>query len=767
MLHVPESRVAKTITDSVDENDGIELIDLDRLLSALRRQAKLIIGGATAGLILGLAYVVSAVPLYTASADILIDKGTSKFVDELSTASGVFEDDADMLSQVELLKSDRISRAVVDKLKLTEDAGFMAGNPSLLGYTIGSARAVVNYWVDRYFPTLLAANEVSSSDDKILKKALKILEHNLDVSRVDRTYVINLTYTSGDPSLAARIANAYGDAYLDDQLQAKYDATRRASGWLQDRIAELKQQSYNADLAVQKFRAAHGLIAAGGQLVSDQQLSEINSQLTEARASTAQAKARLDQIEQIIKSGQTDAVVNDALVSTTINKLREEYLDASQREAEIEKKLGPDHIQAIRLRQQMDEYRRLMFEELGRIAQSYSNDYKVALSRQRSLEESLTHMMGVTASADETEVQLRQLERESDTFKSLYDNFLQRYQQTVQQQSFPITDARVITIATPPEKPSFPKKPLVLALFGVLGLAASSGLAAFREYRDRFFRSGDQVRTELQAEFLGFTPIVSGKSKPDKLRAAEHLPGDALWRPNTAAAYVRFHPLSPFAETLRNIKVAADLGLSDRKSKVLGVVSCLPSEGKTTIASNLSVLLAMQGARSLLIDGDLRNPGLTRTLEMKPNEGLIETLVEGLPPDQALRWDSSGRMGILPTVLKRRISHTSEILASLGMAQLLEHFRSKFDYIVVDLPPLGPIVDAKAFANRIDAFVLIVEWGHTSRQLVRTMMASNPFIREKLLGVVLNKSDESRMKYYRSYGSVDYYSSQYQKYYHA
>jgi succinoglycan biosynthesis transport protein ExoP len=308
---------------------------------------------------------------------------------------------------------------------------------------------------------------------------------------------------------------------------------------------------------------------------------------------------------------------------------------------------------------------------------------------------------------------------------------------------------------------------LVLALFGILGLAVGSGFGAFREYRDRFFRSGDQVRIELQTEFLGFAPIISGKPKADRLLAAEQQPGDTLWHPNSPASYVRFHPLSPFAETLRNIKVAADIGLADQKSKVLGVVSCLPSEGKTTIASNLSILFAMQGFRSLLIDGDLRNPGLTRSLETKPTEGLIETLTEGMPSNQVLRWDNSGKMAVLPTVLKRSISHTSEILASLGMAQLLEGFRSEFDYVVVDLPPLGPIVDAKAFANRIDAFVLVVEWGYTSRQLVRSMMASNPLIREKCLGVVLNKSDESKMRYYRSYGSVDYYASQYQKYYHA
>ncbi|MCE7030857.1 polysaccharide biosynthesis tyrosine autokinase [Jiella avicenniae] len=762
MLHFPDTRLGAQDRHFDDEETSVEFLDFDRLLAAARRQVWIVLAGAAIGLVLGLAYVVSAVPLYTATTDLLIDKGQSKLVDELSAASGVFQDEAEMLSQVELLKSRQIAEAVVTQLNLTQNERFMAGNPSLIGSAIGAVKATVSDVVGSLIPNL-DASDVAGQDDAV-EDAITILQNNLSVERVGRTYVLRLGYTSSDPSMAVRIARTYGDAYLDDQLQAKYDATKRASGWLQDRIAELKQQSFAADLAVQKFRNDNGLISSGNQLVSEQQLNEITTQLITAQAETASTKARLDQIRGIINAGRTDAVVGDALVSTTINTLREKYLDAARREAEISKKLGPNHVQAVRLRNEMNDYQNLIFGELRRIAESYENAYKVALSRQNSLQASLDGVVGVNAEKNTVQVKLRELERESETFKSLYDNFLQRYQQTVQQQSFPITDARIITPPSYPEHPSYPRKPLILALFLVLGLASSSGIAAFREYRDRFFRTGDQVRSELQAEFLGFMPAVSpvdGKSQDATL-----MPGEGLWPATSMAAYVRHHPLSAFAETLRNVKVAADMALPDLDAKVIGVVSCIPGEGKSTTSANLGILLAMQGAKTLLIDGDLRNPGLSRGLAGKPDTGLIEAVLGNASQEAVLRHDQSRQLTVLPTVLRQRVSHTSELLASPSMAAILAGYRKQFDYIVVDLPPVGPVVDAKAFANRVDAFVFVVEWGRTSRQLVRSMMANNPVFHEKCLGVILNKSDESKMRLYRSYGSAEYYASRYGSYYH-
>ena len=756
MLHYPEMAAHDTAASKAGKGSSGEFLNVERILAMVRRQIGVVIAAVVVGIAVGLVFLITAVPTYTASTDILIDKGQSKLVDELASASGVFQDEAEMLSQVELLKSQQIASAVVDQLKLDQNDAFLAGSPSL----IRSARAAVGKLIAVMRPELPV--EEADMAARRREAAIDILQGGLDVQRVGRTYVLRLTYESPDPALAANIATAFGSAYLDDQLQAKYTATRRASTWLQDRIAELRQQSYDADLAVQKFRNENGLLQTGTGLVSQQQLSEINTQLTAARAQTAQSKAQLDQIEQIIKDGRTDALVNDALVSTTINTLRAKYLDAARRQSEIASKLGPDHIQAVRLRAEMQEYERLIFGELRRIAESYRSTYAVSQERERSLEASLSEVTAVNADDNTLQVRLRELEREAEAYRALYDDFLQRYQQTVQQQSFPITDARVISTAQVPDKPSAPRTPLVLALFAVMGAAAGAGIAGFREYRERFFRVGSQVRSELDMEFLGFLPILD---PADAKTGEQKATPSHIWAPGALATHVRRHPMSSVAETLRNIKVAADLGMPDIPCKVIGVVSCVPGEGKSSVAASFGNLLALQGMRTLLIDGDIRNPGLTRSLQRKPELGLVEVMLEQAEVDDVLLRDEPTPLALLPTVMRSRVTNTSDLLASASMGRLLQRFRGQFDYIVVDLPPVGPVVDAKAFAQRVDAFVFVVEWGKTSRQLVRSAIASNPVFQTKSLGVILNKADSKKMRLYRSYGSPEYYASRYESYY--
>lgn len=743
---------------SHDPEDS-DFVDLEQLLGAARRQWRLVVLLAMCGVLLGVGYILTAVPIYTATTNIIIDKNQSKIVDELAAFTGRL-DDAAMLSEVELLKSEKIAERIVDKLDLTNDDTFLAGTTSIVGRLKSSVLLLLNV-SDWFSEPLMTADQ--ANEERL--KAIGTLQENLNVGRVGRTYVLTVSYKSPDPNQAARIARAYAEAYLTDQLDSKFEATRRASTWLQARIQELKQQSLDTDLAVQKFRAEHGLVSSGGKLLTEQQLSEVSSQLIIAQAETAQAKAKLERIQQIVKSGDTKALVNDALVSSVINTMREKYLDASKREAEISAKLTTNHIQAVNLRNEMREYERLMFEELQRIAQSYESAYKVALSRQKSLEDNLASMMGVNAQANETQVTLRELERESETYKNLYQTFLQRYQEALQQQSFPVTEARVITQATPPDKPSHPRKALVLVLSAILGAGVGAGLGAFREFRERFFRTGDQVRDELGLEFLGLMPIVKHSRIRFKGRKIRQASPQSIQFTDTASNYTLEHPLSSFSEALRGAKIAADISLTDKKPKVIGIVSCLPSEGKSTVASNLALLIGAQGGTSLLIDGDMRNPGLTRSIAPHAEVGLVETIMGEYAVEDVLLYDQNRSVAVLPAVVKHRLSHTSELLASPGMERILKTTGEAFDYVIVDLPPLTPVVDVKAFASRVDGFVFVVEWGKTTRHLVRSTLASHPMVRDKCLGVLLNKSDSKQMKYYRSYGSSEYYYSRYSSYY--
>jgi succinoglycan biosynthesis transport protein ExoP len=745
--------------------------EIDRLLAAARRQIRVVIAASVLALIAGIVYVTTTVPQYTAGVTLLIDdRRVRAFKDgpdtTMSDAMGSQVD-----SQVELLRANRIAFAVIDKLQLHNDPELGKPSPGLLA----RVKALVS---DLTHLGGATKSEEAGTEARRLVALYRFLG-NLDVRRVQRTLVLEIRFKSIDREKAALIANAVADAYLTDQLNSKYEATQRASGWLIDRIAELKQKVLTSDLAIQKFRGDHELIASGGKLVGEQQLGEVNTQLVTASAETAKAEARYARIKSIIDNGKTDAVVTEAIGNNTIDQLRLKFLVAAKRESELAPKLGPAHAAVAAARMEMRQYERMMFDELGRIAESYLSDLVIAQSKEKALRASLKELVGGNASANETAVALRELEREAETYRTLYQSFLQRYQEAVQHQSFPVTEARVISTALVPTQPSHPKTSIVLALSLLLGGALGVVLGAARELRDRAFRTEEQVREELRLESLGMLPLVGVPKHqtegsnweqllaPPKPSDGQAEAGRRLLAPSPGIMrYALDHPLSNYAEVLRSIKLAADLTLAERAPRIIGTVSVLPNEGKTTVAKNLASLLAHQGAKTLLIDADLRNPGLTRSIAPDADAGLLQAVLDGVPVRDLIYHERDSNLAVLPAVLQRRLPHASELLASPGMRSLLRQARQEFDWIVLDLPPLGPVVDARAMVGQIDALVLVLEWGRTSRRLVRATLEADRQIREKCVGAVFNKVNLRKLKLYEAYGSKAYYSGEYTDYYH-
>jgi succinoglycan biosynthesis transport protein ExoP len=701
-------------------------------------------------LALGSFYSATAVSRYTATTSILIDGVNSQVVEQLSSVAGVLDDEASFLGQVELLKSEAIAFSVIDELKLQNNQDFMDGaqNPFL---------APIRRLIALVSPSAPVLPDVEARR----RAALRLINADREIGRVGRSYVIEISFTANSSELAASVAAAIADKYLADKLEAKISATRRAGSWLQQRIEELRQQSLEADTAVQRFRADNGLLVADDKLVSDRQLVDLNLSLSTARTETERARARLETIQAMIGGGADGAVVADALGSPVITALRQKFLEASRRESEITKRSGQHHAQAVRLRGEMEEYRRLMFDELKRIAQSYQGDVAVAASRERQISEGLAKATAVSMNARELQVHLRELELSATTYRNLYQTFLQRYHDTVQQQSFPVTEARVIARAVPPVVPSEPRTLLVLAVSTVLGCMAGAGAAAFREMSDCGFRAGEQVRRVLGLRFLGYLvriePADSNQSTPP-------LSDRGVNRTNPLMNFAIDYPLSPFAETLRNVRLAAELQIP-KQARIIGVISVMAGEGKSTAAINLSKVLA-QGARTLLIDADLRNPGATKAMVRNAQEGLLEVLLSGDRPSSRALKDQETGANFLPAVMKRRIPRSSEVLGSDRMGQLLAQAAVEYDYVLLDLPPIGPIIDAKAILRRLDAFVLVVEWGKTPRKLVADILAAEPQIKERCLGVILNKVDSRRMRLYREYGSSQYYASPHYAYHH-
>ncbi len=732
-------------------------IDLDFLLAAARRQRRILVVGAIFGLLIGFAYVMTAVPQYIATTDILIDSQNAK--NDLSASIAELTLDSSAIdSQVEVLKSEKIALSVISTLKLTSDPEFIGADSGLIGQALAMLRSTFDFGGGFGTPQ----KSDLEKDLELQRAAIKRLRNNLAVHRVARTYVLAIDYTSPDRNKAATIANAFAEAYLNDQVDAKYEATRRASRWMRASIADLKRDSLSSDLAVQKFKAANGLVTADGKLVSDQQMTELNTQLMLAHGDTAKAEARYNQITEMLRSGQTDGAVTDSLGSPVINDLRQKFLADAKLESELEGKVGPDHMQVVALRGSMAEYQRLIFAELQRIAGTYRSEGEVARAKEESLNASMTALVGQNAGTNQTMVQLRELEREAGTYRTLYETFLQRYQEAVQQQSFVVTDARVITAASPPAIPSQPKRSMSLTFSLMLGLMAGAAVGAIREYRDSAFHMASEVRDELGLDFLGMLQVVDDPAYR-KLGGEQRDPKQVVSK-GSLQRYSIDHPLSGFSETLRSIKVAVDLSFPGRKPKVIGVISVLPKEGKSTVSKNFASLLAHLGAKTLLIDGDLRDPDLTRSLAAHADAGILEAIGGNHALPDLLFSEPDSGLSFLPAVIGKRVQHTSEVLSSPGMRSMLTEGAKDFDYVVVDLPPLAAVVDVRAAASMFDAFVFVIEWGRTARPMVQMMLASDEKIYEKCVGVVFNKVRLDKIALYEKHGSKDYYYRHYGKY---
>ena len=238
-----------------------------------------------------------------------------------------------------------------------------------------------------------STQEVGSAaqDEEKLKmlRAIESLQYNLDVHRVGRTMVMQISYTSPSSEEAATIANGYAEAYLADQLNSKYEATKRASQWLEERLANLKEKALSTDLAIEKYKEDHGLIASGGKLINEQQLTEISTQLVTSRAERAQAEARYQRIAEIMRTRETRAIISEAIGNTVIGQLRTKYLDVAKRESELEAKLGGDHLSVVSLKGEMAQYEGQMFTELGRLAEAYRSEVNIDRAKEASLAENL------------------------------------------------------------------------------------------------------------------------------------------------------------------------------------------------------------------------------------------------------------------------------------------------------------------------------------------------------------------------------------------
>jgi exopolysaccharide transport family protein len=729
----------------------------------LRRQYALILFVTVLALATSIIYLRMTPPTYTGRVNVLFGAPKAQFFQQQSIMADAPLDLAQLESQLQILRSKTIAISVINKLRLEEDSDFKSPDQRF-----GKFLRRVRSW----FGAQTSEPEVRTADGPS-DEVIGAFEDRLSANRVGFSHVIEISYNSSDPERAAQIANAVADAYIADQLNAKFEANRVATTWLQDRVRELGEQASTAERAINSFKLKNNIVAADGKLMDEQQVADLNGRLVAARTQTSDALARLNRYQAFLSASDADlssdnpsfdAPVSDILSSPVITGLRQQYLELARREADFSRRYGRDHLAVVSLRARMRDIRTSILDEVRRFAETSKSDYEVAKQRQDEIEKQLSQAVSQSRTTNSASLTVRELENSAKGYRNLYENFLQRYMGSVQQESFPIADARVISPASVPQSKSKPKTGLILALGLLGGLGLGTALGLLRDVMDRVFRTSSQVESVLQIPCLAMVPLLnethSKQMNSDAKESDKGLLKKTLVRGPGVFWSVVDAPLSRFAESIRSVKLAIDLNATNPSHTVIGITSALPNEGKTTISASLAQLIAQAGGRVILVDCDFRNPSLSRSLAPKAISGILEVISGKRSLEETVWSDQNSNLSFLPAVKKAPLFHTSEILASEATKKLFDKLRTNFDYVVVDLPPLAPVVDVRAAAHFIDCFMLTVEWGRTKIDVVQHALNSAPNVHEALIGVVLNKTDIKSMKRYDNYHS-DYYDNKY------
>ena len=752
------------IADGSPENRPLDLREIIRIL--LRRRWIIAI---TALALLGAAclFVLLVTPKYTATATILIDPHRSNVIDSnpnrAPLASSFDSDNAYVNSQVNLIESGGVLQSVVNDLNLAHDSEF-GPHSSFVDLLL--------YPVKKLLSPTRPPVPGQSADDIAKAQALGFLQHRrLKVKRQLTTFLVDIEVSSKDPEKASKIANAVVNSYFQELVHGKYDTNKAASSWFNQQIERMKAKVLTSDRAVEEFRAANNLTlaqnaaAVPGATINDQQLTDLTNKLIDAHAQTAEAHAKFQQVQENAKGKVDPGALSEALSSQVIAQLRTQYAQVANNLADVSSKYGPQHPLVVDAKAQVHQTQKLINQEIQRILESARQAYQVAKSREDALQQSLDKLKNVSNETGRVRVRLRELQREADASRTLYEAFLSRYKETSIRETANLPDSRIVSKADIPLNPSFPRTFLILPGALLAGLMLGCMLAIGIDYFDRRVKSARQAEEITGIPTLAAIPLIDTRELAQRAsrgrqelnryhrNPAELLPA-AMQPP--LMRYAVEEPTSLFAEAVRAVRLAIQRASRAAPVKSIVVSSSVDGEGKTTLAVNLAFSLATTGARTILVEGDFRNPEMSRSLCPSAEAGAVELATGRARYEQALFADRSTGLAILPAPLRQESAGLSEFVFSDAMGKLLDQLRQHFDYVIIDAPPLVPLVDACALAEIADRIVLAIRWDSTPQEAVTQALNALGPACQRLIGTVLTRVDLHRLRYYDYYRSSSY-----------
>jgi succinoglycan biosynthesis transport protein ExoP len=693
------------------------------LFAVLWRRRSWIVLGMMFGLIGGGAFIALAAPKYTAAAQIMIDPNDLRVMGNTVTSSSTMTDanTAYVESQVRVLASDTVLRKVVEQLGLDKDIEFVPP-PSALRL----AREYASRAVGLSVPAV-------PSDPALT--ALQSVAKLVVARRQERTYIVDLSVTTQNAGKSALIANGIVDAYLDDQAHARTNAARRATDALSGRLIELKDRVREAEDRSETYKAQNNIVAASGQLVNEQHLTELGRQLTIANAKADEAKARLDQIERL-RSGDSDAgAIAEAVQSPTVAALRAQQSEVLRRRAELTSQLGDRHPAVADVKAQARELQQSIDREVGRLANAARGDYNRARATGDALQERLDGLKKEAVTTSQSLVKLRELEREVEASRAIYQSYLTRSRETSEQERVNTANVRVLAEANLPEKRSFPPPSLVvLGAALMFGAAAGAAMGFARDWTD------DRIYTRRRLEAICQYPIIAEISPLSAVLRRRS------WRARLFARIRAYRKGGGVIDTLLDVPGSAFAAGIHRllyslrapgrhDGPQIGLFLASGQAGaRTEIAFNLALAAASAQPGVVLVDADLSRRELSGRVAGGSGAGLLDVAAGRSTIDQVLIAEPLTGLSVLRA--GRAASASGQ--RSVTPEQVLDVLdRVRAHVVVVDGPTdrLDPC--RAALATTADFIVLVVTAGISRARDIAEFQRSHDIPAGKVRGVVL------------------------------
>jgi capsular exopolysaccharide synthesis family protein len=595
-----------------------------------------------------------------------------------------------------------------------------------------------------------------------LKNALvNSFKARLKVERPKETRMALVSFESTDPREAATVVNTLVHNFIENNFKTKYDATRQATGWMEQRLDEMKLKVEKSEEAMVTYERQNNIANIGDKETAEEaQFMSLSSQLSQAQTD------RLSK-ESLFKMVSTnDAQVGFVQATTLLSSLESKEIDLKEQYSEILAQFGPTYPKVVQVEDRLKDLDTLIAKERKRVVENLHNDYLASAQREKFFAEAATQQKAKVDRVNQLLIQHNLLKREFETNQQLYSNLLQHLKDANVSAGLRATNIRVIDEATVPSFPVRPNRTRDIEFAVAAGLILGVALAFTREALDNSIKNAQEIERLTNLPSLAIIPLrhpsvlnSSGLFRSKRIRGSN---GHGEWPMELA---VLKKPGAAISEAFRTLRTSVLLSTADRPPQVLLVTSSQPSEGKTCTTLNLAITLAQKGSRVLLIDSDLRRPGLAKALGLRNLKGLAEILTGACEYDESLLQKPEGVDTLFLLPAGPYPPNPAELLCSMKMENFIKRLRQTFDHIVLDSPPVLPITDATILSSMVDGVIMVVEAEGTTRAALSRACRIIEHSGGKILGTVLNKVDTRRDGYYGYRYYHGYYSSQYKAYY--